>query len=369
MTYETPIRLKNPRDLLSIVPYALGYRPVESLVVVCIRSSGTLGMIARSSLKDLVDATSCLEIAKLVAKNAHDDDASHIFLVLYTNASDEFTLRRISKYTSTFASELAPVYCETWVVDADRYYPLGCEQQCCPANGLDVAELESTIPSAALVFKGYAPAATRDDYISLPEITQDAVAAAARAEHRISMAMSDAGQTAQIRKQAYGTWRYASKLVRKGESVSSSSLGKLAGALQDVVLRDAILVSCLPGGYRAVQALLNNSGNADEVVGRLLGSVIVEESTLTFDPEKHSVARSLLEQVASHASMPAKAAPLTLLAFLAWWGGDGTLTNHRLAEALELDPDYTLATTLNAAVLGGVRPGWIRAHKSASSAA
>jgi hypothetical protein len=49
--------------------------------------------------------------------------------------------------------------------------------------------------------------------------------------------------------------------------------------------------------------------------------------------------------------------PLTLLAHVVWWLGDGALARTALDRALEVDPDYRLATLLARMVDVAARPG------------
>jgi Domain of unknown function (DUF4192) len=48
--------------------------------------------------------------------------------------------------------------------------------------------------------------------------------------------------------------------------------------------------------------------------------------------------------------------PLTVLAHLAWWLGDGALARTALDRALAVDPDYRLATLLERMVDVAARP-------------
>ena len=48
--------------------------------------------------------------------------------------------------------------------------------------------------------------------------------------------------------------------------------------------------------------------------------------------------------------------PLTLLAHVVWWLGDGALARTALDRALEVDPDYRLATLLARMVDVAARP-------------
>jgi hypothetical protein len=54
-----------------------------------------------------------------------------------------------------------------------------------------------------------------------------------------------------------------------------------------------------------------------------------------------------------------QAAPLTLLALVAWWRGEGGLAGARVREALEIDADYRLAALLTDMLSAAIPPGWV----------
>ena len=45
----TTIRLRGPADIIAVLPYHLGYRPADSLVVVCLRRN-RIGVVGRVDL-------------------------------------------------------------------------------------------------------------------------------------------------------------------------------------------------------------------------------------------------------------------------------------------------------------------------------
>ncbi|HVD64488.1 MAG TPA: DUF4192 family protein, partial [Lapillicoccus sp.] len=69
----TTIRLRGPADIISVLPYHLGYRPADSLVVVCLRAN-RIGVVGRVDLPppeadpDLV----AVELLPVVARERPD---------------------------------------------------------------------------------------------------------------------------------------------------------------------------------------------------------------------------------------------------------------------------------------------------------
>jgi len=370
----TQIKVKSPRDLFSIIPYALGYQPQESLLVICIRQAGGLGMIARSSLSDLTNRKCCLEIGKMIARNAKDDDTARAFIIIYCQATDEFTLHGYKKQAKLFADALGNVPTETWIINAASYYRVDCDgNDCCPTGGFPVSELENTEASAALVFRGYAPARSREDYLRLPNPPEGESKAAQLAEKRFAATRGRITEIQTWRQKAFATWQNALELVADSKTLSAKVLGVIGAALTDTTMRDAVLLSCLPDGLAAAKQVIEKNGTAQQTASDLLAGVVGDDdsSDAPIPPPKLLIrdATTVLEAVAAHASEPSKPGTLTLLAFLAWWTGDGTRANTRVKQALAISPDYPLAVTLAEAVENHLQPGWIRSRHRFSKAA
>jgi hypothetical protein len=71
-------------------------------------------------------------------------------------------------------------------------------------------------------------------------------------------------------------------------------------------------------------------------------------------------ARTVLEHVVAHGRRERQAPALTLLALLAWWGGDAVRASVLVERALDQDPGHRLAELLDRALGYGLPPGWLR---------
>jgi len=373
----TQIKVKNPRDLFSIVPYALGYQPEESILVICIREAGGLGMIARTSLSDLRDPECCIQIGQMVARSATDDATARAFIVVYCQANDEFTLHGYKKQAKFFADHLRHIPTETWVITTKRYYRVDCQGEgCCPAEGFPIEELANTEASAALVYRGYAPARSREEYLKLPEPAPAATRAATLAGNKFNTEIS---KVETWRQRAFATWQNALEMVGQtplsgqAKQLPPKVLGVLATALTDTTMRDAVLLSCLPGGLVTALEVVQNTESAQHTASELLAGVVGgddHELPPIPPPQLHlRKATIVLEAVAAHANPRGKAGPLALLAFLAWWAGDGTRANTRARQALEAQPNYQLAVILAEAIESHLQPSWIRSRHRLAMAA
>jgi hypothetical protein len=72
---------------------------------------------------------------------------------------------------------------------------------------------------------------------------------------------------------------------------------------------------------------------------------------------------AVLERLVAHQPAGERAPALTLLALLAWWGGDGARAGVLLDRALRCDASYRLALLLAEALAAGLAPGWVHSSR------
>ncbi|MFE6970536.1 DUF4192 domain-containing protein [Isoptericola sp. NPDC057653] len=381
--FDLPVVLRSSRDLLAAVPYLLGFRPRECCVVVCVTTEGRIGLVARTSLTDadgVARADGPGPDARTVARAAARAGAAFVLVVLCTARPEAAVLRHAVDVLAALDEVLdVAADVETWLMGADGYRGLGCsDPACCPPGGRPLGELEHGEVGAAFVVAGRAVAASEQEahrIVRAPVAVRDRAAkAAGRAERARPTALDGeaAGvSTARWRSEAYGVWR---DLVRQaaderraavpgGETVlPPARLGRLAAALADVSVRDAVLLSLVPGG--ADVADLTAGGAEDEAAvevatARAIARVVDPRVGVPPDPATADAARLVLEQVVGAAPRRWHAAPLALLGFLAWWRGDGWLASRRVREALRQDPSHRLAALLAGVLRAAVPPGWV----------
>ncbi|ACZ31012.1 hypothetical protein Xcel_1993 [Xylanimonas cellulosilytica DSM 15894] len=364
------VQVRDTRDLLSVVPYALGYRPAECLLVVCVRPGGDLGLVARTDLADLRRPADRAEVAELVATRAAQDGTVSAWVVVYTadDVGPGTPARAAADAFSAALDAVVPEH-EAWVVGPQRYRSLDCtDPVCCPTDGFGLDGLESTEPGAQLVLSGRAPMPSRDALYRIPRADQAQRNLASRAARRWDRARTDAcdaGEERGWRSRSFDAWTEATAVVAAGGNPSPALLGRLAAALEDRWVRDAVLLWFVPG--RAALAATVAAGETtdqetDAAVGEAIATVVDPDAARRPDEERTRVCVALLESVVAHAARRRTAAPLTLLAFLAWWSGEGARASYRCAEALRVDDAYRLGLLLAAALDAAVPPGWVRAR-------
>lgn len=319
---------------------------------------------------------------------------------------------------------------EVWLVAPTGFRALDCQDPlCCPAEGRPLAVLKGSRVAAHMVLEGRTVAGTREERYTLrpaPEAARTQARRAAarwtdtyrRLRHRtrfpdgggpLDLAVPDvqpgtsaareaarsaalttarraartgarsaAARAEQAQReladwgaQSLGLWRSAVRAVAHAEpgqpvALSPVDLGKIGAALADVPVRDAVLLSLVPGTERTAlrTARREADGDTDLATGAVMAQIVDPERGIPPDQDRTQPARKVLEAVVRHVPRNRRAPAYLLLALIAWWHGDGGLAVERVSDALGVDPDYRLALLLRSAVVGGVPPGWVRRERT-----
>ncbi|MGA1838688.1 DUF4192 family protein [Herbiconiux sp. 11R-BC] len=144
----------------------------------------------------------------------------------------------------------------------------------------------------------------------------------------------------------------------------------LAWSLRHKPLRDAVLLLSAWGLDAGVVAL-REAGDSAVCRGRRRGVVL--ESFLgegETAPERSALRRSVevLRGVVECVPEPIAGAPLTMLAWLEWARGRGSVAVAYLEECRRVDPDYELAALFRTMLARGFVPEWIVAPRSGARA-
>ncbi len=391
----TTIRTSEPRELLSLVPFQLGFRPTRSAVLLSLRGERSrVGLVARVDLADLTDPVHGDHVARALVTHLTDDGAQRAILVVYPGASRARAASTVAAVRDVVGRaaepELRSVDC--WVVGPGGYYGADCaDPGCCPGEGRPLEELQSTQIGAQMVLTGAAVLPSRDDVGRIDPAPDAARRAARRAALRWARRVEGAVEPAELhawRSEGHDVWR--AELARVvavvdgtggspgavGEHVAGAGgggalpvarplpavvAGRLQAFLADVLCRDAVLLGLVPGSARTPDRLL---AGEDGDVGHVLAAVLDPGHGLPPDPVVTAAATVLLEQVAAHSSRRAQAPALTLLALLAWWAGDGARAGVLVDRARAADPDHRLAALVSQTLAAGMAPGWLRRGSS-----
>ncbi|GMA25704.1 hypothetical protein GCM10025864_34630 [Luteimicrobium album] len=378
---DTPLLATRPADLLAYVPYRLGYRPRDSVVVLSLRPPrGAVGLVARSDVGDLLSERGGAALARAVATHVLRDGPREVVLVAY--GDDETASLDAAAVLADALAVTGPgvPVAARWHVTSTGYRGLGCaDPECCPVAGHPLTDLDASPVAADLVYAGVSVAASREEAYALAPVDPARRASALRAARRWARRREELGVRA-WRRASLRAWRDVHAAVaaadplaradgtRRGPAqVAAAHVGRVAGALTDPIVRDAVLLTLLPTGDPALPDRMIDAASTG------VGIEALEEAasavTLLVDPDRGvapdvdeaRVARVAAELVASHARGDGHAYALGLAAALAWWVGDGGLAGARAERALEVGPDHGLARLVADALDRGLGPGWARA--------
>lgn len=350
------LSVREPRDVVALVPYQLGFIPQDSLVLVSFRGrAGELGLVLRADLADVV--TGDPRRADEVAAYLETDGADRAVAVVYLDDP----LAGVPGWLDVLDDALAGRgvdLVDCWQVDRTSFRSVLCRGQgCCPAQGWPLEHAESSVVSAHMVGLGRSPAASRAEL--LPDLAPAPEAARRRVAARVRRAtVAPVGPTARLRH--LRAWR---RCLAEGAVDEASAAGVLA-ALDDPWTRDAVVLTLAGADDVVVDelALCGPTERTDEALDQLFGAASGPALSPVDDVLRPG--REVLLAVARLAQGPRRADPLAVLAWASWWSGDGALANDLADAALRSRRDHGLAGLVADALCTGTPPAWARARRA-----
>ncbi|PRY27250.1 DUF4192 domain-containing protein [Pseudosporangium ferrugineum] len=334
----TKLKVRTPADLISAVPFLIGFHPEDSLVVAAVKGA-ELAFAARIDLPepgvpDLEARAPVLHLATLIA----EQQPEAITLLGYgESARVTPALRRLS----SALSRAGILIIDEFRVTDGRYWSYKCtDLSCCPVEGRPCDPPDSVVATTATFAGAVALPSRKDLEAQLTPVTGDERRRMAEAEMRA--------------------------LARMFELVPA---GAPPGAAGDDTPgpespRDRRLL--LRAGRAAVRAAERRyrSGGCltdDEVawLGLLLTFVPVRDyAWVRSGTDKWQVA--FWSDVVRRVNPSRVAPPASLLAFVAWRASLGALATIAVDRALEADQHYELALAMNAALYAAIPPSAVK---------
>ncbi|HEV7172161.1 DUF4192 domain-containing protein [Pedococcus sp.] len=375
----TAIRLRGPADVLASLPYQLGYHPEESVVVLAL-SEGVVGLVERL---DLPPPSAVLEAAGSLVLPVLRSDFDAVLLLGFESA--DRSARPVLDALDSALSEQGVSVVHRLLVRADRWSSLDCGSTCCPPGWQPLPEPASTPAVADFVRLGMVPRGRRADLaeaVRADPALSEAVAAELRrpgapapgsaflgADRRGSDLSELARRLAALSVWAdvlgLGTSRGGDEAPLSGDRLARSSarvrivgpaeVAELVRSLRDVHLRDGLLAWLCPG-------FLPPSDLDEDLVDALestLGPISDAPVAPALGDDGAVTGKALLTRLEGlvRAVPDGEAAPLsTVLAYVAWYHGQGTLARVALDRALADAPHYRLAGLVEQLVDLGLRP-------------
>ncbi len=358
-TDPTAIIVSEPRDVVALVPYRLGFVPRDSLALVSLRAPGSqVGLVLRVDLADVTASGS--GAAHQLAGYLVEDGATRAVGVLYDTSSH----RRVPAWLTDVEDVLAGAgidLVDCWQVDDHRFRSLLCAGQgCCPAEGWPVRDLQSATVSAQMVALGINPARTREG--RLPDLAPAPTQVRRRVAARVRRLVEGSGGDTPAGRRVLCLQGWLRVLADASVADERDVALALAG-LADPVVRDAVVLTCTTDGRQAALelALTGRSDSCDTALDALFdqGPGPVPR------PDRRHLAqiRAALAALARHTQGSRRADALAVLAWASWWEGDGAQGLDLSDLALDAVPGHPLATLVRRALRTGTAPGWVRAER------
>ncbi|NCT90015.1 DUF4192 family protein [Cellulomonas sp. APG4] len=382
------ITTRDVRELLSLIPFQLGFRPEESVALLSLRGSrGSTGLVARVDLADLADADDGARVARQLVHHLVEDGARRLLVAVYSERAtgpvpDPDVARAVDvvrEAADHFVDDVG-----VWAVGTQVFHEHGCtEPGCRDALPRSVHELESTEVSARMVALGASVATSRDSLRVADTATATARRSARRARSRWAargLGARSEDDVRRWRRDGLEVWAHeldrataeVGGAVARGVATGEGSgrgphgwappaavvLGRLQAALDDVLVRDAVLLRLVPGTERLGERVV--AGDAGPEVGAALQVIVDPVRGRRPEEARVAGARALLGAVSAHAARGTHVPSVTLLGVLAWWEGDGARAAVLLEQALAEDPGHRLARLVQEAIDHGMPPGWLR---------
>ena len=353
------MRLRSPGDVVAVLPYQLGYHPDDSLVVVALRDRAVV-LVERVDLPTAQDAE---EVSRVLLPPLLHEEPDAVLLVAYETREDDGR-----PGLDALRGLLVPAGLEVLdriVVRDGRWFAVDCVAGCCPPAGSPVPAAADTPAVAEFVAVGVSPLPDRESLAELvaadPARTPSVEAALVERTGLWGRAARRGGLGRDAHRfEALSAWAVALGLRGATEggpppddgavvhALRPDQVALLVDSLRDLALRDALVAWLCPGSLPP-DCL---SPDVLDAVRTCLGEPARDDAPAT---GRRHLAR--LQHLVGAVPDAHAAAPLTVLANLAWWLGDGALARTCLERALRASPGYRLARLLERMLDLGVRPG------------
>jgi Domain of unknown function (DUF4192) len=321
MSTPTRLKVRSTVDLLAIVPYLIGFHPVDSLVVVAMRG-GQVVFAARGDLPGWrASAAARGSLADQLAGVVKRQGCQTASVIGY--GAPERVAAAVPVACAALSRSGVEVL-DALRVTAGRYFSLLCaDPECCPPDGTPF-DVNASPLAAEAVFAGQVVLPDRTALVRqvapLGGLTRESVRQATeRAEDRLAeLVVAQEGG------------RPAAAVLRAGKAAVREALtrGEAGDPLTDDEVAWLTLLLC------------------DQPVRDFAW----ERTT----PDEWQVA--LWTEVLRRAEPDLAPAPASLLAFAAWRSGFGSLASVALERALGADPTYPMALLLDDMLRRGVPP-------------
>ncbi|MFE0512534.1 DUF4192 domain-containing protein [Streptomyces sp. NPDC058964] len=357
--HESQVTLRTPAELADALPYLLGYRPEDSIVLVALHDRGGRGRFGGRARLGIPASTDDWEpvarqLAQGLVAGSERRGARPEQMVAYVcqepakGESGRDVMRRLRPLAQRLRTECGrldvPVI-EALCISDGRFWSYCCPNAgCCPDEGSPMGLPGTSVLAAAATYAGIQVRGTLRELRSrlLPwetsaaleqEIVLDTVGMAVVPRILDDTTRGDVAEA---------TVGLAERVIKRFAAVSAVS-GALPADLRDDELLTHEEAAALILG-------LQDRTTRDRAAAWMEGDEAAPALRLW-----RALARRCVGPYGEHA-----AAPLTLAGWVAWSTGDDLEAREALAMALGADPDYLFARLLHQACNEGLDPEAIR---------
>jgi len=377
---KTTIRLSGPADILTVLPYQLGFHPHDCLVVVSLHGT-RMGLVQRI---DLPPTEHVGEAVAAMIGPLRQDKPSAVLLVGFEEREGQ-SHPMLDEMDDACRDD--GVYVERrMVVRGGRWFDLDCnpdcDRDCCPPEGWPLAAPSEVPAVAEFVGREICPLPDRAALADLLEpgpLLNESVSRLADEWLALRLEARDPEELRHVtpgpdldprcsdlhgfRSSELALWSRVLCDEDDAEPIAAlpiQDLAMLAVSLTDVHLRDALIAWLCPGtlSHELIDPLLLAQMALALPDPLRLGDDLGDGTSVRDIAEvigRQRVERRLCQLCAALPDLWAVPA-LTVLASYAWWRGDGALTRVALGRALRVDPRYRLAQLLERMVDLAIRP-------------
>jgi len=381
----TRVHLSGPADILTVLPYQLGFHPQNCLVVVSLHGT-RVGLVQRIDLpppEHVRDA-----VAAMTAPLRQDGPRSVLLIGFEEGEGDSRAMldqMREACLANGFRVD------DRIAVRGRRWFDLDCRQSCCPPEGLELPPASQVPAVAEFVGREICPLPGRwalADLLEPTHVISDELSLLADEWLQLRQEAMDAGKSEQdswdtghdlrdddlleFRASELEVWSRVLCDRDDAEPIQAlpiEDLAILAASLTDVDLRDGLIAWLCPGSLPLEMidpGLYIQMSEALPELRVLVGDVDdpdtgdLDTGDLDREDREQVIGRQRIERRLCElcAALPDgwAVSTLTVLASFTWWRGDGALTRVALDRALRVDPSYRLALLLERMVDLAIRP-------------
>ncbi|GAA3294980.1 DUF4192 domain-containing protein [Streptomyces cinereospinus] len=353
------VTLRTPAELADALPYLLGYRPEDSIVLVALHDRGGRGRFggrARLGIPPHADDWESVagQLAHGLVRGSERRGARPEQIVAYVcqEPGTGETGRQVMERLRPLAQQLrlqcglldVPVI-EALCISEGRFWSYCCDiQECCPAEGVPMGLPGTSVLAAAATYAGIQVRGTLRELRARLQPWETAAAleqetALDAASMTLVPRMLDETGRVDV---AESTLRRARRMLGRLADAPPVSGAFLADLRDDGLLGDDEAAALILG--------LQDRGTRDRAAEWMEGDEAAQALRLW-----RALARRCVGSYGEHA-----AAPLTLAGWVAWSAGDDLEAREALAMALGADPGYLFARLLHQAVNENLDPESIR---------